>query len=218
MKSKAWNNLVLNRDERFELKRQALLQAAGRAFSRKGFHNTSLDDVAKVLGVTKTAIYYYVRNKHELLFECHKCSLDLGDIAFKKAKADGKNSRDVLQIFLLHYIEMLTNAFGPCAVLLEDSALRPPDRKIILARRDAVSRRLRELISAGQTDGSIAGVDPKMTELFLMGAVNWMTRWYSPDGAMTGRKIAEHFITLLFEGIAPRLEGQGVARKRSSSR
>jgi AcrR family transcriptional regulator len=219
MKSKAWNNLVLSRDEQLAIKRQALLQAAGRAFSRKGFHNTSLDDVAKVLGVTKAAIYYYVKNKQELLFECHKCSLDLGDIAFKKAEAEGKNSKEILRIFLHNYIEMLTNVFGPCGVLLEDSALRPADRKVIVARRDAFSRRLRELISAGQRDGSLAAVDPKMTELFLMGAVNWLTRWYSPEGALTGNEIAGHFITLLFRGITPRPANAriNVARKRSTS-
>ncbi|MBP6816278.1 MAG: helix-turn-helix transcriptional regulator, partial [Burkholderiaceae bacterium] len=75
----AWSNVVVSRDEQFRLKRNALLREAARAFSGRGYHNTSLDDVAAVLGVTKAALYHYVRSKQEILFECHMLSLDLGD-------------------------------------------------------------------------------------------------------------------------------------------
>ena len=75
----AWNDTVQTRDQQFNLKRTALLKEAARAFSSQGYHATSLDDVAKTLGVTKPALYYYVKNKQEILFECHMLSQDLGD-------------------------------------------------------------------------------------------------------------------------------------------
>ena len=70
----AWNDTVQTRDQQFNLKRTALLKEAARAFSSQGYHATSLDDVAKTLGVTKPALYYYIKNKQEILFECHMLS------------------------------------------------------------------------------------------------------------------------------------------------
>ena len=62
----AWSSVVPSGDEQFALKRQALLKEAARAFSSNGYHSTSLLDVAKVLGVTKTALYYYVESKQQI--------------------------------------------------------------------------------------------------------------------------------------------------------
>src|SRR5207302_1362272 len=53
-----------------ELKREAVIRAAAREFNRKGYHNTSLDDIATALEVTKPTVYYYVTSKEQLLFEC----------------------------------------------------------------------------------------------------------------------------------------------------
>ena len=201
---RAWQDTGLSGEEQFEKKRMALLRAAGRAFSRKGFHDTSLDDVAENLKVSKAALYYYFRSKHELLFECHKLSFEVGEDAFRRAEAEGKNKLDVLRLFLKRYIEALTSALGSCAVLLEVNALLPRDRAVILARRDAFGKRLRKTIADGVKEGSLSAVDPKMTELFLMGSVNRLTRWYSPEGPLRGAEIADHFIGLLFRGLMPR--------------
>ena len=86
----AWKSVVLSREQQFSLKRAALLREAGRAFSLRGYHNTSLEDVAKTLDVTKAALYYYVTNKQEILFECHMMSLDFGAEAMKYCEEHGK--------------------------------------------------------------------------------------------------------------------------------
>ncbi len=53
-----------------EVKRDAVIRAAAREFNRKGYHNTSLDDIAARLEVTKPTVYYYVTSKEQLLFQC----------------------------------------------------------------------------------------------------------------------------------------------------
>src|ERR1700738_172797 len=52
------------------VKREAVIRAAAREFNRKGYHNTSLDDIAARLEVTKPTVYYYVTSKEQLLFQC----------------------------------------------------------------------------------------------------------------------------------------------------
>ncbi len=197
-----WNDTVQTRDQQFALKRTALLKQAARAFSSQGYHATSLDDVAKTLGVTKPALYYYVKNKQEILFECHMLAQDLGDRAFDQALKAGQTAREVVLVLARTYIELLTSEIGACAVLGEFHALDPANREIIAGRRDKFERSFRKLLAKGMSDGSIRTVDPKMTVFFFMGAVNWMTRWFIPEGPNTGGEIAQIFVDLLDHSIS----------------
>ncbi|MGD9503136.1 MAG: helix-turn-helix domain-containing protein, partial [Methyloceanibacter sp.] len=71
-----WANAVPDRDEQLEIKRKAIIREAAKVFNRRGMHGTTLDEVAERLGVTKTALYRYVRNKDELLFACHQEAME----------------------------------------------------------------------------------------------------------------------------------------------
>lgn len=196
-----WNDAVLTRDEQYRLKRQAVIREAGRAFSKEGFHGTSLEDIAKTLNVTKAALYHYVKGKHEILYECHRLAHDLGDEAIDAARRDGKTGLEKLTLFLTSYIETLTGEFGSCVVLTDIDSLRTDDRNEIIARRDKFDRGFRAIIQEGIDDGSIRKCDPKLADLMIMGAVNWIPKWYSPEGARTGREIAEGFVALMVHGL-----------------
>ena len=69
------------------VKREAVIRAAARAFNARGYHNTSLDDIAAALEVTKPTIYYYVANKEQLLFECFCAGLEQIRAAFRGMRA-----------------------------------------------------------------------------------------------------------------------------------
>lgn len=91
-----WNNLVKSQDEQYQLKRQAVIAEASRAFGHRGYQNVSLDEIAKSLNVTKPALYHYIKSKQELLYECHKLSMEIGDEALEKALTTGKNGLEKL--------------------------------------------------------------------------------------------------------------------------
>lgn len=192
----AWKSIVLSRDEQFDLKRAALLREAARAFSARGYHQTTLDDIAAVLGVTKAALYYYVKSKQQILFECHMLSLDLGNSAIEYACAHGKNGYEKTSLLTRRNIELITGEMGTFAVLAEFNALTPENRETIRKRRHDFEEVLKGFITEGIADGSIRDVDPKLACFFYMGAVNWMTRWFSPEGAVKGEDIAMQFSDL----------------------
>lgn len=197
-----WNNNLLNQDDVYRMKRAAVIREAGRAFSKKGYHNTSLDEVAKILKVTKAALYNYVRDKQEILFECHKLALDLGDEAVNYAQAHGKTGLEKLRLFMMRYIELITSELGSCAILIDVDALRPEDRQRIVARRDGFERRFARMIKEGIADGSVAPIDTKLAIFTFMGTINWIPRWYSPEGPLSGAEIARKLTSLLLEGMA----------------
>jgi AcrR family transcriptional regulator len=198
---KRWNNLVKSQDEQYQLKRQAVIAEASRAFGHRGYQNVSLEDIAKSLNVTKPALYYYFQSKQELLYECHNLSMELGDKALAKAVMTGKNGLEKLQKFVSIYIQDFASELGASAVLHEYSAMTPNDRRQITTRRREFDRRLRNLIQEGIDDKTIAECDPKLAVFWFMGAITTIPRWYSLDGSLSATEIAEAFVQFLVKGI-----------------
>src|SRR3954463_5445713 len=81
------------------LKREAVIHAAARAFRERGYHNTSLDDLAATLGVTKPTLYLYVPNKEAILFECFRAGLAQMVESLSAAESAGGAARERLFAF-----------------------------------------------------------------------------------------------------------------------
>jgi len=190
----AWSDAIQSPDEQYELKRRALIHAAARAFNAHGYHNTSLDDVAAELGVTRAALYHYISSKEEILFECHMLAYDLGEQAIEYARANAKTGLERGCLMIRRFIELFNGSMGRVAVMSEHEPLEPTMQALIQKRRDEFDHEFRAIIESGIRDGSIRAVDPKLAVFFTMGAVNWMcTRWYRPDGPLSLEHIAASF-------------------------
>lgn len=196
-----WKNSLQTSDDIQKLKRDAVLREAGRAFSKHGYHNTSLDDVAHALGISKGTLYNYVRDKQEILFAFHQLAYDLSDRAFAIGRARGGSGAEVLRTIIIHYIELLTGELGACGALMEVDALRPEDRAEAAKRRDTFERAFVAIIKEGIRDGSVRTVDPKLAVFTFMGAINWLPRWFTPGGRLPGKAVAEQMADLLLFGL-----------------
>ena len=197
-----WSSAVPNREEQFKLKRLALIREAGRAFARKGFHNTSLDEVANALNVTKPALYYYIRTKQEILFECHNLALDIGQRAKEIAFTATEDPHERLRLFLRTYIAMVTSELGSYAVLAEPvSSLDPEQQEHIIKRRREFDRIFRSLVAESIELGKIPPCNPKLAVAFFMGAVNTISRWFDPDGDCSSEEIADTYIRFIMDGL-----------------
>src|SRR3569833_2634824 len=85
-----------------EVKREAVIRAAAHAFNRKGYHNTSLDDIAAALDVTKPTVYFYVTSKEQLLFECFVAGGGRGRAAGREGEQHKVSARERLNAVLRH--------------------------------------------------------------------------------------------------------------------
>lgn len=198
MPQPSWKSSARARDEQHELKRAVLLREAAVAFNRYGFHGTSLDDVAKNLGLTKATLYYYFPNKQALLRACFDRLMDAAFSSLETAKSQAKGGRDRLRLALRGYLEEMIDELSCCVVMTEESALAPEDRQTIVARRDKYEAELRGLVRQGIKDGSIVPCDPKLAVFTILGAINWVPRWFRHDGPWEGRQLAEA-ITLMLD-------------------
>jgi len=187
-----------------EAKRAAVLRAAVQMFNERGFHQTSLDDVAARLGVSKPTIYHYLGNKDQVLLEC--VSIGLGQLieAAEQSRAREGSGADRLIAFLVRLAEVNMDDFGRCVIRTGDEALAPESRKRFRALKRQIDTDLRGLIEAAVADGSIGPCDVKLTAFTLAGALNWPARWHEPGGALAPGDIARQMVAMLARGFLPR--------------
>lgn len=197
-----WKNAVPNRKALHQLKREALLREAVAAFNQKGFHATSLDDIAASLGVTKAALYHYFPNKHALLFQAFTEALRVAFASLEEAKRKGGTGLEKLQATLEGYLRVALGELSRCVILTEEHALLPEDKLNIVEQRDRFEGALRDLVREGIEDGSIIPCDPKLAIFAIFGAVNWVPKWFSDEGDWTNKQLARAMSEMLCRSIS----------------
>jgi AcrR family transcriptional regulator len=186
------------------LKREAVILAAARAFAERGYHNTSLDDLAASLKVTKPTLYLYVPNKEAILFECIRAGLEQIQGSLDESEAGEGPARERLFAFIRGYASAIVGDFGWCMLRAEDQHLGAAMSRRIKLLKAGIDRRMRALIEAGVQDGSIRSCDTKMTAFALAGALNWMGHWYREDASLKPHEIADRFIDVFNRGLRGR--------------
>ena len=189
-------------ETRWELQKDRMLRAAARCFNEKGYSGTSLKDVAKRLGLTDAALYYYVRNKEELVYLCYLRAGDVGREALDRAIAEGADGLDVVRRYLRYHLEVMTGERGPIAIMSEIPSLKPAHRDEILEISRRHSARFEAVLEKGIADGSIRKVDPFIAEQLLMSAIDlsaelpWMREINDPAAA------CRSFFRFYFTGLS----------------
>ena len=186
------------------LKRDAVILAAARAFRQRGYHNTSLDDLAASLKVTKPTLYLYVPNKEAILFECFKAGIAPIQATLTECEKSSGPARERLFAFIRGYAAAIVGDFGWCMLRAEDQHLGTAMGRKIKLLKAGIDKRMRSLIEAGVADGSIRECDTRMTSFALAGALNWMGHWYREDATLNPQEIADRFIDVFNRGLRGR--------------
>jgi AcrR family transcriptional regulator len=197
-----------------DVKREAVIRAAARAFSTRGYHDTSIDEIAAALNVTKPTIYYYVANKEQLLLECILTGLERVLEPFRRPPVPGASARQRLNDMIRHYAQAIASEYGGCMVRAEDLGLAPESLARIKKLKSEIDHGIRALLEEGIRDGSISTGNPKMTSFALAGALNWIAHWYRENQSMTAAEIAEAFVGIFNSGLTPRAEAARAAAGR----
>jgi AcrR family transcriptional regulator len=195
-----------------DARRLQILESAVRAFAARGFHGTSMEDIARELRLTRGSLYYYFRDKEEILALCHAVALDAVLAAFEEVRASALPPDEKLRRLIQEHVRVQVDKFHGTALALELDALRPASRAAVVAGRDRYDRGLRELIAEGVRTGLFRPVDPKLAAFAVLGAINWIGRWYRPAGAATPESLGEEFAGLFLAALAAPKPGKGRAR------
>lgn len=179
-----------------------ILKSAAAAFRRRGYHGASVDEIASALEMTKGNLYYYFRNKEEILYACHDYSLDILLELMDEVRAENTRPDDKLRRLILAFIHIILDELQGTALTLDLQALSPSPLKRVIAKRDRFDQGMRAIIQQGIDDGLFAPGDPKMIEFAIMGAVNWIPKWFDPAGPMSSEEIGQAFADYLVGGLS----------------
>lgn len=183
-------------------KRDAVLTAAARLFTVHGFQGTSLDDIARSLGVTKPTLYHYIANKEEILFECVRRGLGALRACIDEATQQGLVGRQRLRAAMENYAGIVTSDFGLCVIRVGEDPLSEPRRRELRALKGEIDTEFRTLIEAGMTQGWIVTGDAGMAAYTVVGALSGIGRWYRPERAAHNLDDAvRHCIEMLMRGV-----------------
>ena len=189
-------------ETRFEIQRHRILKAAATCFNEKGFSGTSLKDVSRHLGLTDAALYYYVKNKEELVYQCYLRAAELGRDAMDQARNDGANGFDQAFLYIRYHVEIMVGDQGPVAIMSEIPSLKRSHRNEILQVSRQHSAGFEQLLARGIDDGSIKPCDVRMTGNAIMGSINWIPKWFHGK-ASAATQIRSEFPEILMRGLRP---------------
>lgn len=197
-----WGNHVPAAQAATDQKRLAILRTAAQLFNERGFHETTLNDLAELLHVTKPSLYYYVKSKDDILVQILNTAMQEIDPAIRMAEQADVSGMEKLRMFISHYVVVLCGDFGKCLVVSGLAPLEEESRKKLLPSYRRIDQSVRNLIATGIKDGSIAStIDPKIATFALFGAIHWMPTWYNAGGELNSREIADRLFLLFQAGL-----------------
>jgi len=185
-------------------KKEAVLQTAVLMFIEKGYRQTSLDDVAKRLKITKPALYYYFHNKEEIYLECYRRGIALTQQSLEKIRSHQGSGLEKVAGFIQTYTVIIARDFGRFLVRQDDRELSPKAQSEVRAEKRKIDQNLRSFIEQGIGDGSIRTCNVRLVSFSLAGAIHSLASWFEPGGTMTAEEVAAEFAQTLTQGLANR--------------
>jgi len=187
--------------------REEILVAAAQIFSQKGFHATSMQDIAQAVNLQKASLYHHVSSKQEILVDVLDQALDLLIERMQAVMAQPLAPDDMLRQAVSVYISTLLEHRDLASVLLlEHRNLDPELHARHIPRRDRFEQLWRDLIQQGLDRGVFCCTDPAMASRLLLGGMHWTITWYRPGGAFTPEEIAAQFSDQFLGGLLDRPE------------
>ena len=181
--------------------RVEILKSAAIAFRRLGYHGATVEQIAAALQMKKGNLYYYYRNKEEILLACHQYSLDRLLALLDEVEADDTAPDQKLHRLIVSFVHTILDELHGTALFLDLEALTPAHRRQVIARRDQFDHGMRRVIEDGVATGVFGAIDAKLLSFAILGAVNWIPRWYQPNGPASSQEIADRFADYLVGGL-----------------
>lgn len=187
--------------------REDILIAAAQIIGQKGFHATSMQDIAQAVNLQKASLYHHVTSKQEILVELLDQALDLLIERMNHVLALEISIEDKLRQAVKTYLTTLVTQRDLASVLLlEHRSLDPELHARHIPKRDRYEQLWRDLIEQGVKEQVFHCSEPSMAAKAFLGVINWTITWYRSDGSLSAEEIADQFADLFLFGLTKRVK------------
>jgi AcrR family transcriptional regulator len=200
-------------------RRGDILNAAGRLFREKGYDGTTIRDIADSVGMRSGSPFYHFRTKHDMLLAI---VLDGIESIHEAVLACARSEPDPVKRFqamVRAHLHALLGANGrdfAAVTLHECAALEPDARRAVQAQKDAYEALWAATLEELAAKRALAG-DARLARLLILGAMNWTTQWFDPDGPCSPDEIASQLSRLVLRETKPARKTARTAVARSTA-
>jgi AcrR family transcriptional regulator len=180
--------------------------AALRLFTQKGYHATSMQDIAAAVGLYKGSLYHYIGSKEDLLVRVFERGMGRLLEELERIVADGSLRPSVqLRLVIEAHVQAVADNLEALTVYLHEfRALAGESLETVRQQRERYRWLLETVLERGVACGEFATEDVGIATLGVLGMCNWLVQWYRPGGRLGPRQIAERFAELVLGGLCPR--------------
>jgi len=180
-----------------------ILKSASAAFRKLGYHGATVEQIAAALHMNKGNLYYYFKSKEEILFACHVYSHDRLQELLDQTVRSTVSAEAKLRKLIHAAVHVILDELHGTALLVDLDALTPAHRRAVIERRDKFDHGMRMIIEEGIATGAFKSTNPKLIGFAMLGAVNWIAKWFNPNGPSTSDEVANRFADYLIDGLRP---------------
>lgn len=196
-------NATAKNKEKSIASREKVYEIAAEVFHRKGYDNTSMNDIAEAVGLTKAGLYHHVTSKERLLFTILDYGMDMTEayvVAPLESVADPvRRLRKMIELHLKLILE--GRKLAVTGLLHECQGLSRKDQVKINRRKKQYVRLVTDLVGEVMQKSNCRAVNPKVAALALLGMLNWTYQWYKPSGPAKPDEVVREFQDLFIHGI-----------------
>jgi TetR/AcrR family transcriptional regulator, cholesterol catabolism regulator len=183
-------------------RRDAVIKEAARLFDERGYHATSMEDIAEAVGLRKPSLYHYFKSKDEILFWIHEEFIDLLIERQLAREAPPVATLEALRAVMVDILQLMDTHRGHVRVFFEHHRELPKDAHDTLVKKRVRYREMvAEIIRRGVDEGTLRDVDVQLATLALFGMCNWSYQWYQSGGPRSSEAIADAFCEMLMRGL-----------------
>ena len=194
------------REIRYKEKRKKILRNAAKLFARKGYEKASLEEIAAKLKLTKAGLYHYITSKEEMLFQIQMQAVKETNSAIEQVLKSDMDPVEKLKGAVKGHVNVVTKEHVIGALRQQELILPSKWRAQVVAERDRFEKSFQKIIKEGLKAGLFQTRNWKMSTMAALGALNWILRWYSPQGELSTEEIGEAMADFIAQGFGVRQE------------
>lgn len=183
-------------------KYEEIIKAAIKLFEQKGYHATSVQDIADEVGLQKGSLYHYISSKEDLLLQIAHRSISDFNTRMERIIASELSNQEKMRLAVENHLQSVTQNVQLTTVLLREAfSLGEDQHKVIQDATDRYLNLWTQLIEEGIAAGEFNPVNARITALAILGACNWVYRWYREGGKLSSEEIAGIYSQLFLDGM-----------------
>jgi len=184
---------------------EEVLHSAANIFFSKGFHATSIEDVARDVGMLKGSLYYYIKSKDDLLFQLLMAGIEDGDAYIAQHFDVTRDPLEQLERAIRAQIDYIIQNKVPFGLFLHEfDSLSGKRQHKLISVMSRYNSRFVELVRRGQEQGQLMEGEPWIIVNGILGMCNWLYRWYDTDHVSDPEQVKQIFLKMILDGIRRR--------------